>query len=315
MLIAQTKNTNSISSVLLILFFWLINVGLCTYECFENLSNGFDFPLIKLLLVQLSILATAAMLNKMLQQHKLVGVGDALSGVLFLIFIMGIREVHEYYREFISLCLITLGNQKLIGLYNVKKNYLKEFEIGILFAFSILISPNLFLILGMMFIGLALVVPFSLRDFCVVLLGCLWIFFLKYTLLFIMDAWKFDFANGIYFSIPKVNGHIRSHHIYLLLLFLFEAVLFVSVFSVLTKRSIKERVFYWLWIWTFIFPLFSLTFFQKSNYRPELVAFLGLPCSVFSVEYFLKKGKKTRYWIKDVLVYSLIVIQVFLRVY
>lgn len=315
MLIAQTKSTNSISSILLILFFWLINVGLSAYECFENFSNGFDLPLIKLLLAQLSILATAVMLNKMLQQHKLVGVGDALSGVLFLIFIMGIRDVHEYYREFISLCLITLGNQKLIGLYNVKKNYLKEFEIGILFGLSILVSPNLFLILGMMFIGLTLVVPFSWRDFCVVLLGCLWIFFLKYTLLFIIDAWKFDFANGVYFSIPKVNGNIRFHHISLFLLFLFETVLFLGVFSVLAKRSIKERVFYWLWIWTFIFLLFSLTFFQKPNYRPELFAFLGLPCSVFSVEYFLKKGKATRYWIKDIIVYSLIILQVFLRVY
>ena len=315
MLIAQTKSTNSISSILLILFFWLINVGLSFYEGFENFSNWSDIPLVKLFLVQLSILATAILLNKMLQQHKLVGVGDALSGVLFLVFILGVSDVHKYYREFISLCLITLGNQKLIGLYNVKKNYLKEFEIGVLFGLSVVISPSLFLILGMTFIGLTLVVPFSWRDFCVVLLGCLWIFFLKYTLLFILDAWKFDFTNSVYFSIPKFNGHIRFHHIALFILFLFETVLFLGVFSVLAKRSIKERVFYWLWIWTFIFLLLSLLFFQESSYRLELVALLGLPCSIFSVEYFLNKGKITRYWRKEIIVYLFIILQVFLRVY
>ena len=94
MLIAQTKSTNSISSILLILFFWLINVGLSFYEGFENFSNWSDIPLVKLFLVQFSILATAILLNKMLQQHKLVGVGDALSGVLFLVFILGVSDVH-----------------------------------------------------------------------------------------------------------------------------------------------------------------------------------------------------------------------------
>ena len=56
--------------------------------------------------------------------------------LLFLVFILGLNDVHKYYKEFVGLFLITLGNSQLIGLYNSQKNYLKEFEIGIFISVS-----------------------------------------------------------------------------------------------------------------------------------------------------------------------------------
>ena len=124
MLILKTRSTNPISTIFLIVLFWLINLGLSFREAFMSFSNWTDFPFAKLLLAQISILATSVLINRTLQKNKLVGVGDGLSGFLFIIFIMGLNDVHQYYRELISLFLITLGNYRLIGLYNVKKNYL-----------------------------------------------------------------------------------------------------------------------------------------------------------------------------------------------
>ena len=315
MLISQTRSTNPISSIFLISFFWLLNIGLSFREVYINFQNWVDLPLAKLITSQLSILAISIILNKMLQKNKLVGVGDVLSGVLFLVFIMGVNNVHQYYKELISICLITLANNQLIGLYNVKKNYLKEFEIGILFGLSVVISPNLFLILSMLFIGIALVVPFSWRDFIVPLLGCLWIFFLKYILLFILGIGEFDMFSGYYFSAPEFKTQFYFEYILFLLLALFELIVFLRIFMILEKRSIKERVFYWLWLWTFILLFFSLLFFKAPFNKFFLIGLLGLPCSVFSIEFFVKKAKLKGYWKKEFLIYSFIIIQFFLRIY
>tara|TARA_B100000963_G_C22605541_1_gene662315 strand:+ start:980 stop:1927 length:948 start_codon:yes stop_codon:yes gene_type:complete len=315
MLIAQTKSTNPISSFFLISFFWLINLGLSFREIYFDFPTRSDLPLVESITAHIFILATSIFLNKTLTQNKLVGVGYALSGLLFLVFVMGINEVHQYYTEFISIFLITLGNHQLIGLYNAKKNYLKEFEIGILFGLSVVISPNLFLVISMIFVGVAIVVPFTWRDFIVPLLGFFWVLVAKLFLVFLLDIWNFDLLHDLYFSVPVLKGDFDFNHTLLLLLCLFELVLFYKVCSILSKRSIRERVFYWLWIWTFIFFFLSLFLFQESFDEFILVAFLGLPCSVFSVEYFTKKGKLKGYWKKEILIYIFIIIQFSLRIY
>lgn len=315
MLIAQTRSTNPISSIFLISFFWLMNLGLSFRDAYINFPTWSDLPLAELITAQIFILATSVFLNKTLRQNKLVGVGDALSGVLFLVFMMGVNNVHQYYREFISLFLITLGNHQLIGLYNVKKNYLKEFEIGILFGLSVVISPNLFLVISMVFVGVTIVVPFTWRDFIVPLLGFFWVLVAKLSLIFLLGIWDFNILYNLYFSVPGLKGDFDFNHILLLLLCLFEFILFYRVFSILSKKSIRERVFYWLWLWTFIFFFLSLLLFQESFDEFILIALLGLPCSVFSIEYFIKKGKLREYWKKEILVYLFIIIQFSLRIY
>ena len=317
MLILKTRSTNPISTIFLIVLFWLINLGLSFREAFMSFSNWTDFPFAKLLLAQISILATSVLINRTLQKNKLVGVGDGLSGFLFIIFIMGLNDVHQYYRELISLFLITLGNYRLIGLYNVKKNYLKEFEIGILFGLSIVIAPSLFMILGVIYIGITLVVPFTWKDFIVPLLGCLWILFAKFSCLFLfLDILDFNMFSDYSFSIPELNGSIDfTGGISFFLLTLFELIIFFKIFSVLEKRSIKERVFYWLWVWTLIFLFFSLLFFREPFNKFLLITLLGLPCSVFSIEYFAKKGKRRVYWKKEILIYLLLLLQLTLRIY
>ena len=315
MLISKARSTNPISSIFLVFIFWVINLFLSFREVFFDFSTWTDFILIKLITAHLSILGISVLLNRTLQKNKLVGIGDALSGILFLVFILGLNDVHKYYKEFVGLFLITLGNSQLIGLYNSQKNYLKEFEIGILFGLSVVIYPNLFLMISIIFIGISLVVPFSWRDFIVPLLGCLWILFVKCALFFILGIGDFDINFEFYFSVPKLKTDFDLGYILFFLLALFELFVFLRIFSILEKRSIKDRAFYWLWLWTFIFLSLSLLFFQKSLDKFLFIAFLGLPCSLFSVEYFLKKGNLRGYWKKEFLIYLIIIIQFSLRIY
>lgn len=315
MLIAQTRNTNLISSIFLISFFWLLNLGLSFYEVLLSCSNWYDFPLYKLFLANLSILGTSILVNRILQQNKLVGVGDVFSGILFLIFVLGIKDIYKYYAELMSLFLITLGNNRLISLYNVNKNYLREFEIGMLFGLSMLIAPVLFLMLIVVFIGIRLVVSFTWRDFTAPLLGCFCVFFVKYSFLFISGIDISNLLPNFSFSIPKLDIALDLTHVFIALILFFSLIVLYKVITVLEKRSIKDRIFYWIWIWTLIFLLFSLVLLNEGFEKSFFIISLGLPCSIFSTEFFPKKRKLKEYWKKEVLIYLLILIQFSLRIY
>jgi hypothetical protein len=315
MLIAQTRNTNPISSIFLISLFWLLNLGFSFYEVLLSCSNWSCFPFYKLFLANLSILGTSILVNRILQQNKLVGPGDVFSGILFLIFFLGIKDIYKFYGELMSLFLITLGTNRLISLYNVNKNYLREFEVGMLFGLSMLIVPDLFLILIVIFIGIRLVIPYTWRDFIAPLLGCFCVFCVKYSLLFISGMWTLNLLPNFSFSIPKLDVVLDLTHYFIALLLFFCLIVLYKVITVLKKRSIKDRIFYWLWIWTLIFLLLSMIFLNEGFEKSYLIISLGLPCSIFGTEFFPKKRKLKEYWKKEILIYLLILIQFSLRIY
>ncbi len=315
MLIAQTKSTNPISSIFLISFFWLLNLGLSFREVLLSSLNWSDIPLSKLFLANISILGTSILLNRILQQNKLVGVGDVFSGIVFLIFMLGIKDVYKYYGELTGLFLITIGNNRLISLYNVSKNYIREFEVGILFGLSMAISPSLFLMLSVVFVGIKLVIPFTWRDFIASLLGCLCVFFVKYSFLFILDIWTFSLLSNLSYSVPKLDFVIDLTHAFIVLLLLSASVLFYKFIVILEKRSIKDRIFYWLWIWTFFFLFGSLVLLNEHFEKSFLIISLGLPCSIFVTEFFPKKIKLKGYWKKEIFIYLFILTQLALRIY
>ena len=117
-----------------------------------------DFLFLKVSISQLLILSIALLINFTLQKNKFVGVGDSIGGVVFLIFCLGITELHLYYKELMSLLIIVFSNFRLIGIHNAVKNYLREFEVGILFGVALVLSPSFLLMPLMFLIGLALVV-------------------------------------------------------------------------------------------------------------------------------------------------------------
>lgn len=315
MLIAQTRSTNPISSILLISFFWLLNLGLSFFESLLSYSNLTNLPLLEILLANLAILGISILLNRILQENKLVGVGDVFSGILFLIFMLGIKDIHQYFKELMSLFLITLGNNRLISLHNNNKNYLREFEVGILFGLSVVIDPCLFLMPIVIFIGIRLAIPFTWRDFIIPLMGFFCVFFIKDTLLFVLNRWTFISLPDFSLAFPRLDIPLGFSSVLIVLLLLFDFLVFYKVVTVLQKRSIKHRVFYWLWIWTLFFLFLSLILLNEYCEKSFLILALGLPCSVFGTEFFPKKRKLKEYWKKEILIYLLVLVLLLLRIY
>ena len=306
MIISKARSTNPISSIFLVMFFWWLNFGVVLWES----SGGFllwnDFPFLKVSISQLSILSIALLINFTLQKNKFVGVGDSIGGVVFLIFCLGIPELHLYYKEFMSLLIIVFSNLRLIGIHNAVKNYLREFEVGILFGVALALSPSFLLIPLMLLIGIALVVSFTWRDFIAPLFGFVLVFLIKLVVFYFINESDYNVFLSLCFSYPQFDAQFKISQIFISMIIFFELIVLIRLFSVIEKKSIKERVYYWLWIWTTVFMSFSLLFFQETFNKFVLIAMLAAPCSIFSIEYFPKKRKFKRGWRKELILYFLI---------
>ncbi|MBI33849.1 MAG: hypothetical protein CMP67_00615 [Flavobacteriales bacterium] len=313
MLVSQIRSTNPLSSILFIFLFWILNTVFELRELFLQFPNWNHFPLFEFFCAQLSILGISILLNKVLQKNKLVGVGDAFSGVLFQVFVLGLHSLHLYYKELIALFLISMAISRLINLYNAHKNYIKEFEIGILFGLSAAIAPGLLPVSIMMFVGTALVVPFSWRDFVVSLFGFIWVFFAKFSLFYIFEFSGNEVLPNLLFSISNVDFDFNISSLSILFICIVQLIIFMRIFLILEKRNIKERVFYRLWIWTLVFLFLSLMFSSINLNKAILIVYLGLPCAIFGSEFFPSKRKLKGYWKKEILLYTMVAIQIVIR--
>lgn len=306
MIISKARSTNTISSVFLVMFFWWLNFGVVLWEASAGFLLWNDFPFLKVAISQLSILSTALLINYTLQKNKFVGIGDSIGGVVFLIFCLGIPKLHLYYTELMSLLIIIFSNLRLIGIHNTIKNYLREFEVGILFGVALVLSPSFLLIPLMLLIGIALVVSFTWRDFIVPLFGFLFVFLTKLVVFYFINESDYKIFLPLYFSYPQFDVQFKISQILIIIIIFFELFVLIRLFSVIEKKSIKERVYYWLWIWTTIFMSFSLIFFQETFNKFVLILILAAPCSIFSIEYFPKKRKFKGWWRKELILYFLI---------
>ena len=74
MLIANSRSTNPISSILLLVVFWLVNFSLSLREVLLYQSSWSNFIFLKMVSAHLSIIGISILLNKVLQKNKIVGV-------------------------------------------------------------------------------------------------------------------------------------------------------------------------------------------------------------------------------------------------
>lgn len=310
MIVSALRNTNSISTILVtsVLFFgnFLLNIG--------EVFNESDVPVSKMVLSWGSVLCIVLLLNGYTQKFKFVGLGDGIAGAVFLSFMFGLKDPHLFYRELMGLCLILIVNIRLISLHNTPKNLLREFEIGLLLGLVMIISPG-FLVVGIMFlIGLTLVVSFTWRDFLAPVLGVFWVFLIKYYYHFVFEEGPINEFFQLSISLPVFDFNWNIEMIEWMVLSLFVCMIFLRIFKVIEKRSVRVRVNYRIWIWTSVCLLLSLLFFQRAFSLLYVLQWLALlPCAIFSIEYFKLESSLKGRWKLELVFFCLMVVQLGIR--
>ena len=313
MIISATRSTNVISTFFWVILLFGLNLSFSFWELTNGLTTFHNIDWISLTISQIAILGIVILLNFNFRKYKFIGVGDGFPGVVFLVFITALNNSHSYYLELTSLSIITFINFQLISLHNAPREFVKEFQIGVLFGLVFILTPNFAGLILMYFVGLTLVVAFSWRDFIIPLLGIFWVLLLKLAYLYLFDL---GISNWIdfNFSSPLLNAQFSVTQLLITLISFFEFLILVKLFGVIEKRGIKERVHYWIWIWTAVLLFLSLLFLQSKFNKELLIILLGLPCSIFSVEFFhlsdLKKIQRRNEFLFFLLLASCILLRI-----
>ena len=314
MFISASRNNNSISTFIVFIIFLGANIGLIFWEAGKGLSNEESLPIAEIIISSSTILLITFFLTFYLQKLKFTGIGDGIVGVVFLTFMLGFKDSYLYFKELFALFIILVVNARLISLHNKSKNFLQEFEIGCLLGLVIIICPSL-IVFGIMFlIGLALVISFTWRDFVIPLMGVFLVFLLKVAYLFWIDSLILENIIQIDISYPEFTLELSLSKILIIFVSILEFGILIKLFRVIENKSIKERINYWIWIWTGFLLFISLLFFQKDFSKLMLIQFIGLPCSVFSIEYFKFKKNKKSVWKIELVFLCFLITQVALRI-
>lgn len=309
MLLKSLNDSNIILSWMVITATWLLGVSFSFYQCvyaecsFGN-TLGYHF----------CVLAIATLINFYTKKHKFTSNTNYIPAFLCIVFFNAIPEQHQEWEVVASIALFCMVIQRLIGLYNTKHNYLKVYEIGVLTGLAIIIYPPFVLLALFYIIGLTLTTSFSWRDFVIPLIGIFTVVFWSFLLEFLTPVQLafFQFFKGI--QLPKVLNSFGVEQFLLISLSLCQVLVLLKLFAKIEKQNIKVRIHYWLWVWFAVFLMISLIVFQNPFQKVVLIALLGLPTSIFAIEYFIIEQRKP-YWKKNLFLTCLTSLCICIRIF
>lgn len=312
MLSSAIKGGNIVLGYILMAIILLAGVCISILEPGEHLNTLTSMNGVNIFLSSGLTLASALFLNRFLLNYKFIALGNIAPGFFLVLFLTGLPNQVDEIKVLLSIFLLIWMIRKLISLHNVKHTYFPVFEIGVLFGIITLITPQFTAVSALFLIGLTLVKPFTWRDFIIPILGFLFVILVGLTYQFFADQ-DFSFVQIFHFELhkPSLKAKLNLTQLVISGITAIEFVFIFKLFAVIEKKNIRQRVHYWLWIWLSILLLISLLFLQSPINKVELILIMGLPVSVFSVE-FLESSIKT--WQKELLIFLLILMVFYVRI-
>ncbi len=132
-------------------------------------------------------LIIAMLISDIVNEHKLTNQKNYIAGLLFIVCGSLIPEFVFLSPQMLALLCVTRIVQKLFAIIKQDKPGGDIFDIGWLSSIAVLVYfPSIFLLL-FSFIGLAIMRPFSLREWWMVLIGFIAPLFVVYTIYFWQD--------------------------------------------------------------------------------------------------------------------------------
>lgn len=261
------------------------------------------------------VASLGVLINRFLVRQKIIPLHQYAPFFLVCIFLLALPFHPDHLNYLLPIFFITLMNQRMVEVYNKPHPYTRILELGILLGLAIIVNPGFSVFIVITYIGLTMVKAFTWRDFIIPILGiCL--VFAWYIVGFVLIKNELPSAQAFlpHLSLPGFNSKLDLFQLGVSLVTVVEFIIIYRLFQDLEGFNIKERVHYWLWIWSSIFLLVTLLFFSEKVGKEVLVALLGLPSAIFSFVYF---DGQQKVWKKDglllLLIFSVLVVRFFNR--
>lgn len=216
--------------------------------------------------------------------------------LLFYVFLSSAIVPLQRLLPVIPAMLFTVGAfDYLLGTYQKKLPLDNLYRTGILISLATLFyAPAIFLVIWL-FIGLAILRPFRLREWLVVLVGIAtpWFFWIFY-------CYWYDYSTAIPAETVLKNISVETNVSFdslgplILILFLAPALLasLFRIFHNLGMQKISIRKFQNILLWLLLFSIFLNTAIPQASY--ELTYLAAVPLSLFTAAYFV--NCRSRFW-------------------
>jgi hypothetical protein len=270
-------------------FIWELNTGIISEPIFSH--DTIDITVLHLL-----IGISAIYFNLVLQSTKLVGNNDFSAFFLTVVLLSGAGGGVVSFQFVGGFLLLLALVQKIQKGFNQTETVFSEFEIGVIAGLLTVTHPLFIVVFPFAYVALVNVKVNTWRGHFAVLLGFIFIVFLKLCLfIFIDHPFYFSELLGLKFAPKSLVVHGLKQQI--------SAILLVGIFLISMKHftnvsaqlNIKIRVFYKVWLWLSLFLLSGLLLLENTFTIPQMLLVINLPLLVLyqlAVRSFSKKIMK-----------------------
>lgn len=192
-----------------VIFFFLVPNQTFVFQYKEPLSNWLfallkniplNFAIVSLLLAAVLCFVQALLVNNVVNENKMLSKKSYLAGGMFIIFSSFFKESLFLTPATVALTFLILCTSKIFTLIKKEKMYGNIFDVGFLIGTATLFYFPSVLLITFVYVGMASVRPFVLREWAGTFLGFINPFFLVFTYYF----WN-DRTSEMFLAIPNIH--------------------------------------------------------------------------------------------------------------
>lgn len=258
------------------------------------------------------IFSGTLMLNEYLIRLKLTGVNNYLPQFIAILFMINVPWSFNHLQLLVAIILSCIAIYRLIDLYNKPKEYVRCFEVGLLFGIATIIAHSFWpsFILGVLAIGW--IKPTTIRDYLSYSIGFLFVLAIYFVFGYLTDLPLLEgFFTLLEFHIPQLGALSFFGKIAIIIIFVLSVYLIFKGLANWDKQNVKTRLHYRIWLFFLLLIGPAVTFYYPNNPLENSFLILGLPLAVLSMETIRTIKKKV--WI-SIICYLLLVSAVFIRI-
>ena len=278
---------------------------------FNAIKNFSNYYLISYILAAVLIVIQAIILNYTVSKHDILYKDSYLPGLMYVIINSLYQEQFELTSQLLSNTFLLLVFQRLCYLYESPKPLLLVLDSGIILGTGIMFNYSLLIFLPFILISVVVFTSFNLRYIIVSLIGLMIPVYFIFIFFYITDRMHEMLEIGMN-SIHQLQlkPNITSYEILIPWIILFPIAV-ISAFrlqqnffrnKVKTRRIIQSIA---------VFSVFGIaSLFTENNGLWFSIIFISIPMSII-IGYFFISSK--RFWVKEVLLYSIIGIAIYFQ--
>lgn len=268
-----------------------------------------DLPIILHIIALLLVVFEAFLVNRITVGQEILNTSTYLPGAMYAVFMSCCPQLTDVHPVLFANLFILLAIRRLFNMHRKEYVFSEVFDASFYISIATLFYVPSFVFLPLIWVSLIVIRPFVWREWIISLIG----FVVPYLFVCMYFYWidKFDYLwyDKLFYplSINKIdlNWPVTYYFLFAVMFFI-SFVSLTKVFRGVTINTVRAKnniiILFWLCglalLSIVIAPLFSIQYF----------AFLAIPCSIFSANYFLSI-KRT--WFAELL-FTLLIISIVL---